>query len=258
MSIGRQDYAERKESKIDALKERARKTSELANQEFERARNMGSVIPLGQPILVGHHSEGKHRALLKKIDNTYRRASEAYDKSEYYVNRAETAETNIAISGDDPEAATRYQAKLEELEKKQEYMKAVNKAWKQGKTALIELGFSEAKSEALVSEKRKPCPTWQLSNNNAEIRRVKEKLETLKKLDSMEADTIVFNGGEMRINIEINRVQFIFDDIPSEEIRKRLKSHGFKWSPTQRAWQRQRTLNAIRTAKNLIEVNFYL
>jgi len=60
----------------------------------------------------------------------------------------------------------------------------------------------------------------------------------LKKLDSMTAENIKFNGGEMVINIEINRVQFIFDDIPSPEKRALLKSHGFKWSPTQKAWQR--------------------
>ena len=256
MSIGRQDYEERKEKKISSFKERARKANELANQEFSKSREMGSVIPFGQPILVGHHSEGRHRALLKRIETKQRKASEAYDKASYYEDRAEAAETNHSISGDDPEASARYQEKLQKLEKSQEYMKAVNKAWKQGKAALIALGLSETESEALANEKRKPCPSWMLGNNNAEIRRVKEKLEILKKLDGMNSENIIFNGGKMFVNVNINRVQFIFDDIPSSEIRAVLKSHGFKWARSQGAWQRQRTINAINTAKCIIEKYF--
>jgi hypothetical protein len=253
MSIGRQDYEERKERKIDALNEKARKTNELANQEIKRARDMGSIIPFGQPILIGHHSEGRHRALLKRIDTAHRKASEAFDKAEYYEGRAATAETNHSINGDDPEALERYQKKLEKLEEAQEYMKAVNKAWKQGKAALVALGLSEANSEELANEKTKPCASWMLGNNSAEIRRVKEKIKTLKKLDGMAAESTSFPGGEMRINIGINRIQFIFDDIPSIEVRKLLKSNGFKWAPSEGAWQRQRTLNAVNTAKRLIK-----
>jgi hypothetical protein len=256
MSVGRQDYEERKESKIDAYKERARKSSILANQESNNARNMGSVIPIGQPSLVGHHSEGSHRALLKRIDSAHRRASEAYDKAGYYEGKAAAAENNHSISGDNPEALKRYQEKLAGLEKTQEYLKALNKAWKQGKAALVALGLSEAESERLANEKTKPCPSWMLGNNSAEIRRVKEKMETLKKLDSMEGENINFNGGKMLINLEINRVQIIFDDIPAPEKRASLKSHGFKWSPSEKAWQRQRTINAINTAKRLIAEHF--
>jgi hypothetical protein len=256
MSVGRQDYEERKERKIDAYKARARKSSGIAEHESNRARDMGSVIPFGQPILVGHHSEGSHRALLKRIDSAHRRASEAYNKSDYYEGKAAAAEANHSISGDDPEAAERYQQKLAKLEKSQEYMKAVNKAWKQGKAALVALGLSEAESERLANEKTKPCPSWMLSNNSAEIRRVKEKMETLKKLDNMVVENIKFNGGEMVVNVEINRVQIIFNDIPAPEKRALLKSHGFKWSPSEKAWQRQRTLNAINAAKRLIEEYF--
>jgi hypothetical protein len=256
MAIGRQDYEERKESKIDAFIQRARKASILANQEFGRAREMGSVIPFGQPILVGHHSEGSHRALLNRIDTAHRKASEAFDKAEYYEGKAATAEKDYSIKGDDPEAPERYQQKLAKLEETQEYMKAVNKAWKQGKAALVALGLSEAESEELANEKTKPCASWMLGNNNAETRKVKQKLEELSRLDKMEAENCKFTGGEMRINIEINRIQFVFDDIPSPEIRKHLKSHGFKWAPSEKAWQRQRTLNAVYATKRLLEEHF--
>ena len=260
MAIGRQDFQERRENKINTYTERARKSTELANHEFSNARNLGSVIPFGQPILVGHHSEGSHRRLLKRIDGAYQRASDAGDKAAYYQNKADNAEKNHSISGDDNEAIERYKAKLEQLEQAQEYMKAVNKAWKQGGNALYELGLSDETIEKLKHKmpgyETKPFPTWQLGNNSAEIRRVKEKIEELQRLDKMEAENITFNGGEMKINLEINRIQFIFDDIPAEEIRKLLKSNGFKWSPTQGAWQRQRTINAVNATKRLIEKHF--
>jgi hypothetical protein len=108
----------------------------------------------------------------------------------------------------------------------------------------------------MPSYEKKPFPTWALSNNSAEIRRVKEKLEELNRLDKMEAESTKFSGGEMLINIAINRIQFIFDDIPSLEIRKLLKSYGFKWSPSEKAWQRQRTLNAVSAANYIIKKHF--
>ncbi|MDR0474457.1 MAG: DUF3560 domain-containing protein [Treponema sp.] len=260
MAIGRQDYEERKESKIDALTEKARKSTELANQEFSRAGDMGSVIPLGQPILVGHHSEKSHRGLLKRIDAAYRNASEAGDKAAYYQGKADTAATNQSISGDDTEAVNRYKQKLEQLETAQERMKAINKAWKQGNNALYKLGLTDIEIEKLKSKmpsyEKKPFPTWALSNNSAEIRRVKDKLEEFNKLDQMEAEKNTFPGGELFINIGINRVQFLFDDIPSMEIRKLLKSHGFKWAPSEKAWQRQRTINAVNAANYLVKKYF--
>jgi len=256
MSVGRQDYEERKESKIERCLERIADLNEISSQEFDRARSLQSVIPLGQPILVGHHSEGRHRAHLKRIDSAYRKGTEAYDKAAYYEKRATNARKSRSISGDDPEVMNRYQKKLENLLKTQEYMKGVNKAWKQGKAALIAFGLSESESENLASDTKKPCPTWMLSNNNAEIRRVKEKIEALKKLDGMDAENIKFNGGEFVVNVEINRVQFVFEDIPAQEIRALLKSHGFKWSPMEKAWQRQRTLNAVNASKRLIEEHF--
>lgn len=51
------------------------------------------------------------------------------------------------------------------------------------------------------------------------------------------------NGFTINRNTSINRIQLIFDDIPSEETRKLLKSYGFRWSPYNKAWQRQLNSN---------------
>ena len=262
MAVGRKDYQERKEEKIIIYNKRAEKASKTANQEFNRAAEMGSVIPFGQPILVGHHSEAGHRRLLKRIDSAHRRGSEAVEKSAYYQNKAENAETNSSISCDDMEAVNLYKKKLEGLEASQERMKAINKAWKQGKEALISLGLTDEEIEKIKSHmpsyQKSPFPSYSLSNNSAEIRRVKQKLEELNKLDEMKEEKIKIPGGILFVNLEINRIQFIFENVPPEETRKLLKSHGFKWSPTEKAWQRQRTINAVNTTHYLLKKHFQL
>jgi hypothetical protein len=118
------------------------------------------------------------------------------------------------------------------------------------------MGFTDEQIAKMKSDmpsyEHKPYPTWALSNNNAEIRRIKEKIEQLSKLDTVEMETITFKGGKLLINTEVNQVQFLFDDKPGEEIRSLLKSYGFRWAPSESAWQRQRTMNAINSAKRLV------
>ena len=260
MSVGRKDYQERKEEKIATYNARAEKASKTANQEWKTASEMGKIIPFGQPILVGHHSEAGHRRLLKRIDAKYKKASEADEKAAYYQNKADNAETNSSISCDDAEAVNLYKKKLEGLETSQERMKAINKAWKQGKEALNSLGLTDEEIEKIKSHmpsyQKSPFPAYSLSNNSAEIRRVKQKLEELNTLDEMKEEKIKIPGGVLFVNLEINRIQFIFDSIPSEEVRKLLKSHGFKWAPSEKAWQRQRTINAINTTHYLLKNHF--
>lgn len=55
------DYQERIESKKARLAARAEKAQHESNSRFENAHQLGNVLPFGQPILVGHHSENKHR-----------------------------------------------------------------------------------------------------------------------------------------------------------------------------------------------------
>lgn len=60
------------------------------------------------------------------------------------------------------------------------------------------------------------------------------------------------NGFTICRNTEINRIQILFDEIPPEETRKLLKSYGFRWSPFNKAWQRQLNGNgewAVKTVK---------
>ena len=162
------------------------------------------------------------------------------------------------ISSDDPNSIQKLTTKLESLKKSQETMKAVNTYYRKHKTldGCPEL-TAEQIAELKADMKRfphlegKPYPTWALSNNNAEIRRVKERIEELSKRQEVGFVGWEFNGGEVRANTSDNRLQIFFEEKPDEETRSDLKHNGFKWSPKANAWQRQLTTNAYYAADRI-------
>ena len=94
----------------------------------------------------------------------------------------------------------------------------------------------------------KPYPSWALSNNNAEIRRIKERIQSLSVNKEELYTGWEFAGGRAEINVKDNRLQLFFDDKPDGKIRDELKANGFRWSPKASAWQRQLNSNAIYAA----------
>ena len=261
MSIGREDYAERKEARIDRLESRAAKAQAESTAAFKAADAIMQHIPPGQPILVGHHSEKRHRRDLDKIDRNMRKSVEADKKASYYASRAEAAANNTTISSDDPDAVKKLQAKLEGLQADQAMMKAVNAYYRKHKTLD---GCPELTPEARQEIEKSwsmgwyvgiPFPPYALSNNNAEINRIKKRMEALRAVDEMEHVEIAFDGGMIVTNEEINRVQIIFDAKPDETIRRELKGWGFRWSPREGAWQAQRTPRYLHRAKRICHVS---
>ena len=75
----------------------------------------------------------------------------------------------------------------------------------------------------------------------------------MEKLEQIEFNDIEFAGGKVVRNKEINRIQFLFNSKPSEEIRSALKSNGFHWSRQEGAWQRLFNENAIRVTNRIVE-----
>ncbi len=101
-----------------------------------------------------------------------------------------------------------------------------------------------------------PFPAYDLQLDNAAIKRYAARLEEYDNLQAQrdaDADT-EFDGGRIVHNVEQNRLQILFDGKPDEETRAALKSHGFRWSPKNQAWQRQLTRNAIYDANHILGV----
>lgn len=121
------NYEERKEARIERLKERAKKAQSRSNAYYEHSHKLVEHIPFGQPILVGHHSEGRHRRTLERSNNYMRKSVNESSKAQYYAKRAKAAENNTAIFSDDPEAITKLKEKLAGLENCQKMMKDANR-----------------------------------------------------------------------------------------------------------------------------------
>ena len=163
------------------------------------------------------------------------------------------------ISSDDPQAVEKLEAKLAALEKHQELMKAANVAIRmkdptEGDAKLAELGYTPED----IAKLREPdfCgrigyPAYLLQNNNANIRRIRGRIAELKKRTESTPEGWEFDGGRVVVNTAENRLQIIFDGKPNADVRTELKGEGFRWAPSQGAWQRQLTDNAMRAARRL-------
>jgi antirestriction protein ArdC len=265
-------YQERRQRRIEKYQYRTGNAQQEADNRFKTADNIVKCIPPGQPILVGHHSEGRHRNALKRHDNNMRKGFEAKEKSEYWQDRAKAAEKNTAVYSDDPEALIKLETKVKNLESQRDMMKLFNKAMrmlrKNPSLTAEDLGISQKsfdKLKANIDAKHDyldkpwmPFDSYQFQNIGQNIRASKERIESLKKQSEREHKEIPFDGGTMVHNVDENRLQLIFDGKPAEEIRTDLKSHGFRWSPSNKAWQRQLTHNAEWNAEIVLARVSYL
>ena len=165
---------------------------------------------------------------------------------------------NRVISSDDPNAIQKLQDKLEMCEKSQKYMKEVNAYYRKNGTCEGFPGMEAARAARLdesvrqaYSWDKQPFPSYALTNNSAEIRRLKQRIEKLTVNHEVGFVGWTFDGGEVVANSEENRLQILFDEKPDEQKRSALKGNGFKWSPSQGAWQRQLNDNAIYAASRM-------
>lgn len=259
------DYQERQEEKRERLEERAIKAAAVSTERFNTASSLGKMLPFGQPILIGHHSEAKHRKHAESINTNMRKSVEAQDKAEYLSHRADSV-GSAGIASDDPEAVTKLKQKLDRLVQSQELMKAVNKVVRSSHMSeedkIEYLVNTHKQTKESAKELLKPdfsgrvvgFASYSLQNNNANIRTTKKRLEDLEALHNEEP--LQANGEAMGTGWELfeedGRIKFSFDGIPAEEVRKKLKCNGFKWSRYSKAWVRKMTPNAVSVTKRLV------
>ena len=220
---GRSDYEERKQMKIERYKELSEKASNKSKEYAEQHKKISSAIPVGQPILTDHYSAKRHIKDIERMNKSIEKSIQEDEKADYYANKIESMQNDNVISSDDPKAIEKLEQKLESLEKYKTEVK---------------------------SREHEP---YELYNLNSEIKRIKDRIKELKELEALDFEDITFSNGKVIHNKNINRVQFIFDSIPDEEVRTILKRHGFKWSRYEKAWQRLFNKNGIRAVKYVLE-----
>lgn len=116
-----QEYAKRRAEKLQNASQNAEKKSE----EYWKASNRDNdFLSLGQPVLVGHHSEKGHRKMIENARNNTMKSVEFSKKAEEYENRVSywEARANI-INLSMPESIEYYEFELEKAQLKHDGLK---------------------------------------------------------------------------------------------------------------------------------------
>lgn len=252
------DYEAKQAARRDRYDALAQKNAAQSAGSFEASQRATQHIPIGQPILVGHHSEGRHRAALKRSDSAMRKACEATAKAEYYQRKADSVGKG-GVSSDDPDAVEKLRIQLQTAQKAQERMKLANGIIRRHKAdpnaaidALVANNWKPAKAQELLTKDfagRIGFPAYALQNNNANIRRIEERIKVLESNRTREDKTETGPGYTYEESTAENRVMFLFDGKPADTIRDLLKSNGFKWSPNRSAWVRHLNNTGVYYAK---------
>lgn len=168
------------------------------------------------------------------------------------------------IMAGDADAIERLAVKLASMERSQVIMKQANAALrKHAKTgaaaqilALVELGFSPQRAAVLLEpdcSRRIGFADYELSNNNANMRRVRERLQQLELAHAQPVHEAQGEGVRLEEAPPANRVRLFFDGKPDAETRERLKDGGFRWTPSLRAWQAYINDRTRQLAQSLVQ-----
>lgn len=156
-SVTRNDGFNRKEW-LKSKAERQRNASErqacISEEMHTKSQKDKDFLSLGEPIKVGHHSEGRHRKIIDQAWNNMGKSVKAYDKSNEHSQKALTIEARInkEISLDTPESLHLLEQRIQDLENKRDTIKQREHA------------------------------SFELSNIGAKIRRYKQRLSTSREL----------------------------------------------------------------------------
>jgi hypothetical protein len=186
---------ERKEARIARRLEWAAGRDRKAAQGFNRARSIADGIPLGQAVLVGHHSEGRHRRDLDRIDSGMRQGIESQDMAAHHRSKADGIQHQLdtSIFSDDADAPERLRERIAGLEADRDRQKAANQEIKKGPGWEARLAASSItltdrdKSDLLAVARHQPYladkrtglpvfPAYHFQNLGSNIRRLKERL----------------------------------------------------------------------------------
>lgn len=233
--------------KIDRLLDTyARKLADNLNQGYAIDVRVPSVLVAGASNFPTRKKERQNGARARNMEE-WRQVQGLLDK----IRGAGTS----GIRSDHPHALEQLEQKLKKLEASQQFMKDVNAFYRKNGTLegcpVLKAEQAEKIKASMAQSwhpQSKPFPSYALTNNGAEIRRIKSRIKELTYQAEVGFCGWEFEGGHAVANQEANRLQLFFEEKPSAEQRAELKHQGFRWAPNAEAWQRQLNQQAISAA----------
>lgn len=237
----------RLEARQERREEWAGKAQARSDAAFETAHQVAGRFELGQPILVGHHSEKKARADQRRMHAAMDRAVGESKLAEHHAQRAAGLERQLdrSIFADDVDAIPALRARIEQLKsehaKRVELNAAARKLRPKPKNraemvaaivgaGLIPASLSRVYLTGSVSELDvHPHPTWELQNGAAQIRRNEDRLATIIKTNE-KFRSASSAGGVLFELVAGDQIRITFAAKPDRSTIEELKAARFRWS----------------------------
>ena len=226
---------ERLENKLAKRAEWAAKAQARSEAELERGMTAFRQMD-GQPILVGHHSEHRHRNAIKRADRQLAKSSEDHALAKHHEQKADglARQLDRSIYSDDADAIDRLRRKVASLTAERDEYKRLNAWWRKHGTMAGCPGVTDdqaARFDADIptrySWERQPVPKWRITNLGAEIRRAAERITEVERRQASTAGAQAAGG--VLIEGTGDYVTATFAAKPAREVLNALRDAGFRW-----------------------------
>ena len=248
--------------KLDALlNSYARRLAQWTNDYNRNQASYPSQFIAG----AGNFNMRKHNRQMAREDSLW----EEYRQIEAILDKIRSVGTG-PVDLADPHAREMLTERLNSQRQMLEDAKTANAYYRKHKTLEGCPGLSEKNRAWLtrpgvfasgdgspISQYGSPFPAYELASIRGKIERTEQRLAELDRREQQAAEPqtgTAFDGGQIVRNIDLNRLQILFDAIPDADTRAALKQNGFRWSPKNQAWQRQLTDNAERAARQVLRL----
>lgn len=273
-----EDYEERLEAKRERLHERAGRKDAESRSRLAAADATAAAIPLGQPVLVGHHSEKRHRRDLDRMSSNISRGLEAGREAGTLRQRAESLGEG-GISSDDPEALALLRDKLKAATATHDRMVEVNRLWRKHRRPAPQdsdgwapiddaVAYDVGKIRLDIARRPEylgnvPFVKFQLSNSKGRISQVRKRIDSLERATKTapagggEVDILCVtlrSGGTARAfsDHDENRTCIEFSQRVPRDDFKMVRRFGFVWSRRNERFQRMLNPSAEAAARTIL------
>jgi len=228
-------------ARMERREEWAGKAHAASDAAHAAAHRAVDGIPFGQPVLVGHHSEGPHRRALARADSAMSRAVERSKMAARHESVSVNLEHALerSIFSDDDNAAEALRARIADLEARRARYVALNKLIRREVKAgladgwMDRIGATETEKREIVDNARYGYDgpifsSYKMSNLGGRISADRKRLEALEYQAKRHADAEAAPGG---ISVQgADYVAVTFAEKPERATLEALKAAGFHWS----------------------------